>query len=160
MNPRIQVMLDSRELEAFAAPDEEVAARWRKAVHSYIDSRKGLSADSAVTLCYQAALQVATTVLRAAGYRTRVSATGHHRLTFEALRALGIENLSPLGGELNKLRRRRHQAVYEWEPEDESAGIDPARLDELVARMLPLAYDWLREQRPTVTLDPPPGGVS
>lgn len=158
MNARIQAMVDSRELEPLPAEDREVAARWRKAVQTYADSQKDLSPDSVITLRYQAGLQAATAILRAAGYRVRMSATGHHRLTFEALRALGIDNLSPLGREMNDLRRRRHHAIYEWDDES-AAGMEPERLDEIVSRILQLGYDWLRNQRPSIAgdLDQPPG---
>ena len=154
MNPRIEMMVQSREIEAHPAPDREVAARWNDAVQSYTDSRKGLAPKSALTLCYQAGLQGATAVLRCAGYRVRSSATGHHRLLFEALRALEIEDLSPLGREMNDLRRRRHHAVYEWDDDEESAaGMDPERLEEIVGRLLARAHGWLREQRPPIARD-------
>ncbi|MBA4159382.1 MAG: hypothetical protein H0X65_18200, partial [Gemmatimonadetes bacterium] len=42
-----------------------------------------------VTLGYQAALQAASAVLEAAGYRTRGQMGGHHFNTFYALAALG-----------------------------------------------------------------------
>ena len=159
MNPRLQMMVESREVEPFAAPDEEVAARWRRAVRSYADSRKGLSVESMVTLCYQAGLQAATAIVRAAGYRVRTSASGHHRLTFEALRGLGIEEVSPLGREINALRRERHHAVYEWDAgEDEAAGLDPGALDAVVRKLLTHGHAWLAEQRPGVAreLEPLP----
>ena len=35
MNPRLRIMVDSREIEAAEAPDREVVARWRKAVGTY-----------------------------------------------------------------------------------------------------------------------------
>ena len=97
MNPRLQAMIDSRELEQAEAPGAEVAARWKRAVQSYVDSRQDLSPESVVTLGYQAGLQAATTVVRAAGYRVRASHSGHHRTTFEALRALDVPGLSSLG---------------------------------------------------------------
>lgn len=159
MNPRVEMMVQSRELEADAASDREVVARWRDAIQTYADSRQGLSPKSALTLCYQAGLQGATVILRASGYRVRASATGHHRLVFEALRALGIDGLSPLGREMNDLRRRRHHAVYEWDDDDgeSAAGMDPELLEDVVGRMLRLGHTWLRDQRPAVAaeLDPP-----
>lgn len=159
MNPRIQIMVQSQQLEPNEAEDREVLARWRKAVRTYADSRKDLGPDSVLTLSYQAGLQAATAIVRAAGYRVRHSASGHHRIAFEALRALGIADLSPLAREMNDLRRERHHAVYEWDDDDEGAeGMDPARLDEIVSRLLRLGHQWLRNQRPSIAadLDPPP----
>jgi hypothetical protein len=130
-------------------------------VRSYEDSRKGLSPDSAVTLCYQAGLQVATAIVRAAGYRVRSSAAGHHRLTFEALRALEIADLSPLAREINTLRRERHHAVYDWDddPEDGSAGMNLEALTSVVERLLASGHRWLREELPSIAaeLEKPPG---
>lgn len=77
MNPRIQVMLDSRQLEEQVAEDTEVGGMWAKAVRTLRSSEvTGLDPDSAFTLAYQAALQASTSVVRAAEYRVR--GEGHH----------------------------------------------------------------------------------
>jgi hypothetical protein len=89
MNPRLQVMLDSRQIEAAAAGDDEVRGMWSKAVRSLHSSRvEGLDTDSTFTLAYQGALQAATAVVRAAGFRVR--GDGHHHHTFAAVAALGL----------------------------------------------------------------------
>jgi hypothetical protein len=86
MNARLQVMLESRQLEALAAPDAEVLGMWAKAVRSFHSSTlAGLDGDASFTLAYQAALQLATALVRAAGYRTRGEA--HHHHTFAAVAA-------------------------------------------------------------------------
>lgn len=69
MNARLQIMLDSRQLEALAAGDDEIAGMWSKAVRTLRSSGvPGLDADAAYTLAYQAALQAATALVRAAIY--------------------------------------------------------------------------------------------
>lgn len=113
MNARLQIMVESRELEVAAAPDREVNGRWRKAVVTYQDAAKNLSSDSKLTLYYQAGLQAATALIRASGFR--VLGTDHHRHTFEALRALDLADLSAIAREMNAFRRSRHQAIYDWD---------------------------------------------
>ncbi len=156
MNPRIRVMVDdSRELEELASDGAEIAAMWRKAVRSFHDSRmEGLAVDSAVVLAYQAGLQTATTLVRAAGYRVKDTPKGHHRIAFEALIALGVPRISELGRHLNAFRPTRHAAMYDAEPESEARRTE---IDGIVGRLLPLAYHWLRSYRPEIAeaLDSP-----
>lgn len=159
MNPRLQVMIDSREIEAADAPGEEVAARWRRAVDTYVDAGKDLGASSRLTLYYQAALQASTALIRASGFR--VLGSDHHRHTFEALHALGLGELSMLGRAMNAFRRSRHQAVYDWQeapgnPADEAATL--RELAENVRRMLVLGHAWLAANRLDGPggFDPPP----
>jgi hypothetical protein len=159
MNARLQIMVDSREIEAAEAPDREVAARWRKAVGTYQDAGKDLGQDSRLTLYDQAGLQAATALVRAAGFR--VLGTDHHRHTFEAIRALEAGELSRIAREMNAFRRSRHQAIYDWD--DTPPGDSPdasAELEELgskVGRMLELGYAWLVANRPGIAdeVDPP-----
>lgn len=116
MNFRIQVMLDSRQLEAQPAEDTEVGGMWAKAVRTLRSSEvEGLDPDSAFTLAYQAVLQASTAVIRAAGYRVRGEA--HHHHTFAAVAALGLGDLSEAARDLNVIRQKRHGAVYDWETE-------------------------------------------
>ena len=91
VNARIQIMLDSREIEQLAAPDEEVVGMWRKATTTLRSSAvHGLEEDpdSRFTLMYQAALQGATAVVRAAGYR--VKGDDNHHITYAAVAALNL----------------------------------------------------------------------
>ncbi len=114
MNERIRIMLRSREIEESAAPDEEVVTVWGKAVETHRASlTPGLTSDPALSLVYQAALQSATAVLRAAGYRVRGS--GHHHHTFVAVAALSDGDLSRAARSLDQARQKRHEAVYGWE---------------------------------------------
>ena len=151
MNPRIRVMVeDSRELEELPADDAEILGMWRKAVQSYRDSGlPGLGAESALVLRYQAGLQIATTVLRAAGYRVKDTPRGHHRIAFEALAALAIPDLSQLGRRFNALRPTRHNAIYDWEHTRDPRDADEVKA--IVEQMAPLAHEWLRAQRPHLT---------
>lgn len=152
MNARLQIMVESREIEEADAPDREVVARWRKAVGTYRDAAKDLAADSKLTLYYQAGLQASTALVRASGFR--VLGTDHHRHTFEALRALDVGDLSTVAREMNAFRRSRHQAIYDWDEgtpsdtSDEAASL--AALAHTVDRMIRLGHGWLMEIRPGV----------
>jgi hypothetical protein len=158
MNARLQIMVDSREIEEAEAPGREVLARWRKAVGTYRDAERDLGRDSRLTLYYQAALQAATALVRAAGFR--VLGTDHHRHTFEAVRALEAGELSRIAREINAFRRSRHQAIYDWDDVPADAPQGEAELEKLageVGRMLELGRDWLAANRPDIAgeIDPP-----
>jgi hypothetical protein len=130
-------MVDSREIEEADAPDREVVARWRKAMGTYRDAAKDPGDDSKLTLYYQAGLQAATGLIRAAGFR--VLGTDHHLHTFEALRALDLGDLSTVAREMNAFRRSRHQAIYDW---DEGLPGDAAHEAASLAA-LARSVDWL-----------------
>lgn len=150
MNPRIQVMLDSRQIEAVPAGDPEVQGMWSKAARSLQSSSAGgLDADSAFTLAYQGALQAATAIIRAAGYRVR--GEGHHHHTFAAAGALDLGELSGAARELNVIRQKRHGAIYDWETA--VCDRDLAALRSATARLVEHGREWLREQRPHCLLD-------
>lgn len=149
MNPRLQVMLDSRQIEAAAAEDGEVQGMWMKAIRSLRSSRvEGLDADSAFTLAYQGALQVATAIVRAAGLQVR--GEGHHHHTFAAVAALGLGEISDSARDLNVIRQRRHSAVYDWETSVQEK--DLASLRSAADRLLEHGHVWLTEQRPQLEL--------
>jgi hypothetical protein len=139
-------MLDSRELEELAARDEEVLGMWRKATKSLRSAATpGLDddPDARLILLYQAALQGATAVVPAAGYRVR--GQHNHHITFAAVAALGSVDLSEAARDLNVLRQKRHAAVYDWE-----AQVGPEQVEELREATLSLlraADAGLRAQR-------------
>jgi hypothetical protein len=155
VNPRIQVMLDSRQIEERRAEDAEVAGMWEKAVRSLRSSRvPGLDADAAFTLAYQAALQASTAVLRTAGYRVR--GDGHHHHTFAAVAALALGELSDAARDLNVVRQSRHGAVYDWHARTEEK--DLTFLRSAAARLFGEAHSWIAAQRPQLasSLPAPP----
>jgi hypothetical protein len=149
MNPRLQVMLDSRQIEAAAAGDDEVRGMWSKAVRSLHSSRvEGLDTDSTFTLAYQGALQAATAVVRAAGFRVR--GDGHHHHTFAAVAALGLGEISDAARDLNVIRQRRHGAIYDWETSVQEKEL--ASLQSAADRLIEYGRVWLTEQRPRLEL--------
>jgi hypothetical protein len=114
MNPRLQIMLDSRQIESIPPAPGEVEGMWAKAVRTLGSaSLAGLDPDARFTLLYQAALQAATAVIRGAGFSVRGDA--HHHHTFAAVAALDLGDLSDAGRDLNVIRQKRHKAIYDWE---------------------------------------------
>ena len=112
MNARIRILLDSRDIEELTAPDVEIAGMWSKAIRTYHSAAvPGLEndLDARFTLFYQSALQGATAVVRAAGYRVR--SDHNHRITFTTLAALDAGDLSEVARDLNGMRQGRHAAV-------------------------------------------------
>jgi hypothetical protein len=149
MNPRLQVMLDSREIEAAPAEDEEVLGMWAKASRSLHSSGiTGLDEDSAFTLAYQGALQAATAIIRAAGYKAR--GEGHHHHTFAAAAALNLGDLSDAARDLNVIRQRRHEAIYDWETVTRAR--DVAALRSAANRLFDHGRKWLQAQRPHLSI--------
>ena len=55
--PRIQRLIESRDMEAIEPDPERVTGLWEKALASNQDSRKGLNPDNAISLAYQAGFQ-------------------------------------------------------------------------------------------------------
>jgi hypothetical protein len=152
VNPRIQIMLDSRQLEESAAEAGEVEGLWRKAVQARASSMvPGLDPNARFTLVYQAALQAAAAVVRAAGFRARGDA--HHHHTFAAVAALDVGEASDAARELNVIRRKRHGAIYDWETQ-----LDEQHVEEIRAqadRLFRHAEPWLRTRHLAIAPLPP-----
>ena len=118
---------------------------WQKAVQSLRSSELvGLDADAAFTLAYQAALQAATAVIRAAGYRAKGG--DHHHHTFAATAALDLGELSEAARDLNVIRQKRHGAIYDWQARTQEK--DLAALRSATDRLFSEAHRWLTIQRP------------
>lgn len=153
MNPRIQIMIESRHLEEVAAAEGEVEGLWRKAVQTRTSSAAaGLDPNAQFTLAYQAALQASMAVLRAAGLRVRGDA--HHHHTFAGVAALQLGEASHAARDLNLIRSKRHGAIYDWE-----TSLEPKHVEEIRAaadRLFHHAEPWLRRTHPGI--DPLPAG--
>ncbi|MDQ3605709.1 MAG: hypothetical protein M3418_05935 [Gemmatimonadota bacterium] len=150
MNARIRIMLDSRDIEEQAAEDAEVLGMWEKATRTARSAAVTAlddDPDARFTLLYQSALQAATSVVRAAGYRVR--GDHNHQITFAAVAALGSGDLSEAARDLNVIRQGRHAAIYDWQATTEAAPL--ADLRNATMTLLQEAFSWLQMQRPTLT---------
>lgn len=149
MNARIRILLDSRDIEELAAEDAEILGMWGKAIRTYRSAGvPGLEddLDARFTLLYQSALQGATAVVRAAGYRVR--GDHNHQITFATVAALGASDLSEAARDLNVVRQGRHAAVYDWEAMTTREQL--ADLQSATAALLREAFAWLSIQRPSL----------
>lgn len=150
MNARIRILLDSRDIEELAAEDAEILGMWGKATRTYRSAAvPGLEGDpdARFTLLYQSALQGATAVVRAAGYRVR--GDHNHQVTFATVAALGAGALSEAARDLNVVRQGRHAAVYDWEATTSREQL--ADLRSATAALLHEAFSSLLVQRPSLT---------
>ncbi|HSX38588.1 MAG TPA: SAV_6107 family HEPN domain-containing protein, partial [Chlamydiales bacterium] len=72
----------------------------------------GLSPDRKFATAYNAALQLATIVLRANGYRTNPSKAGHHRICIQVLPLIMGEKYTSFSDYLDTCRLKRHACEY------------------------------------------------
>lgn len=149
MNARIRIMLDGRDIEELAAPDGEVLGMWGKAIRTHRSAAlPGLEEDpdARFTLLYQSALQAATAVVRAAGYRVR--GDHNHQITFAAVAALGSPILSEAARDLSVIRQGRHAAIYDWEATTEASQL--LDLQRATGSLLREAQAFLLTLRPSL----------
>lgn len=106
----------------------------------------GLSRDRRFATAYGAALQLATVVLRASGYRTSTGAGGHHWRTIKLLPELIGVDQKGRTAYLDSCRRARNQADY-----DRIDVVSQAELVELLEEVLRFrteVLEWLRMKHP------------
>jgi hypothetical protein len=153
---RIQRLIEGRQIEQVTPDPQRVEGLWNKALAAAADSRKGLSADNAVSLAYQAGFQASSAVLEAAGFRTRGQSTGHHHDTFYALSDLPFPGLAEVHGESERIRKMRTDAFYgAGSATPEQVAAVQAWLD----RLLSACWRSLVETRPDLRDRlPPPAG--
>ncbi|HEX8903218.1 MAG TPA: hypothetical protein VF771_00075 [Longimicrobiaceae bacterium] len=150
MNERVQILLQSRQLEERSAPDAEVRSAWEKAIATRRSvETTGRYPESDFSLIYQSALQASTAVLRCAGYRTRGG--DHHHNTFTGVAAIGAGELSRAGRDLDDMRPVRREAVYATQI---AIGADDvAELRQRTDRLFSEAYRFILDSRPALATD-------
>jgi hypothetical protein len=146
---RIDRLIESRSLEPLPAEDDEVAAIWGAALREWSDSAvPGLSTAGSFTHVYQAAFRAATTLIRAAGYRTRGAVGGHHHVTFYFAALLGDAELERISDRMQGIRGDRHAALYGDEEAIEPDDLDRARM--AVRELLAHTHRWIAAARPSI----------
>ncbi len=109
----------------------------------------GLSVDRRFATAYAAALQLATVVLRASGYRASSRSGGHHWRTISLLPELMGPEQQSRRLYLDSCRRARNEADY-----DRIGVVSESELLELLEDTLDFRNDvlaWLSEQHPTLS---------
>ncbi len=108
---------------------------------------EALSSDRRFATSYNAALQAATAMMYAEGYRT--TGVGHHRTTFEFLKAVSVREFGDLADYLDDCRRKRNRADY--------VGVGYASDTEAryllveARKFAEMARTWMRVQHPDLT---------
>lgn len=108
-----------------------------------------LSADRRFTTSYNAALQLATIVLRVSGYRS--SGVGHHWVTFQVLPVIMGDEEQNRADYFDACRRKRNQADY-----DAAGQISSSEAAELLAEVFSFrrhVLDWIRDHHPEYLSD-------
>ncbi|HEX8831743.1 MAG TPA: hypothetical protein VF705_11275 [Longimicrobium sp.] len=143
--PRIQRLIEARDMELVAPDPDVVSGLWEKAVASNEDSRKGLSPDNAITLAYQAGFQACTALLEAHGYRAKGANPGHHYRVFYATAGLGYPALKDVDAASESVRKGRTKSFY-------TGGVQGAEQVEALHGwldgLLPAVYGALSEVAP------------
>jgi uncharacterized protein (UPF0332 family) len=107
---------------------------------------KGLSADNAFGLAYEAAFLLAKAVIACAGYRVR--GLGAHHTTFVALEVAVGSSISQAATYFDRCRRKRHELSYD------AAGVasesEVEELIEEVKRFQSTVEDWIVKNHPAL----------
>ena len=109
---------------------------------------KGLSTDRKFATVYNAALQLSTIVLHAAGYRTKGHTGGHHWVTVLSFPDIMGKNQKTRSDYFNACRAKRNVTDY-----DRVGEISESDLAELLKEVLSFRKDviaWLLEYHPTL----------
>lgn len=145
MMTSLQQLLAEGRLQRQPAVPAEINALFKVAARDLADAGVlGLSEDRRFATAYNGALQLATIVLRAEGYRTRGS--GHHRTTIAALPLLMGGSFESIADYLDACRSRRNTVDYD------GIGIateaDVAELTLEARELEALVRAWLTEHHP------------
>lgn len=103
-----------------------------------------LSADRRFATAYNAALQAATAMMYADGYRT--AGVGHHRTTFEFLKIISAREFGGLADYFDDCRRKRNRADYVGV--GYTSDTEASHLLAEAQRFAAVAQDWIRERHP------------
>jgi len=150
MNDRLEILLQSRQIEERPAPDAEVRSAWEKAVMT----RRSVAGmrdfpETEFSIIYTSALQAGTAVLRCAGDRTRGG--DHHHNTFAGVAAVGTDDLARAGRDLDSMRSARHEAVYATQIVVDND--DVVDLRRKAGRLFMAAYRFIADSRPALAAD-------
>ncbi len=140
------LLADGR-IRSHSTSAREVADLMRVVDRDLVDAAVAqISTDRRFATAYNAALQLATIVLHAAGYRT--AASGHHWATFHVLPEIMGSQTQSRADYLDYCRAKRNVSDY-----DRAGEISDSELQELIAEVLAFRRDllaWLRGHHPAL----------
>jgi hypothetical protein len=105
-----------------------------------------LSTDRRFITAYNAALQLTTIVLRAAGFRTNPNKAGHHRITIDALPEILGRDHQELSDYLHACRIKRNMSDYTSTGEVSAAEV--AEIIKEVKALKSLVKEWVKKTHP------------
>ena len=139
----LEQWLTEGKLKAHQTTSQEVAQLMEAVERNIRDaSIEELSADNRFTIAYQAALQLATIVLYASGYRPSAS-MGHHYVTLQSLRFTMGSSSKSRAYYLDNCRKMRNASEYERSGVVSDHGVE--ELLEEVGTFRQDVLDWLKK---------------
>ena len=140
--------LDEKRIKPHQATAEEIKSLFNLVDRDLSDAVvSGLSADMRYTIAYNGALQLATVVLHACGYRT--SKIGHHWVTFQVLQELLGPDSEERSDYFDNCRAKRNAAEYV-----EVGAVSEAEVKELIEEVQAFkqdVLDWLQQHHPNLS---------
>ncbi len=112
----------------------------------------GLSSDRRFITAYNAALQLTTIVLRAAGYRTNPNKPGHHRISIDALNEIIGKEFEELSNYLNTCRIKRH--ICDYTSSGEVSDFEASEIVKEIKDFKTFVITWIQKTHPHFL--PPP----
>jgi hypothetical protein len=144
----LQRFLAERRLRREKCDPGEIRRLFQVAGRDLSDSNvAGLSADRRFATAYNAALQLATAVLRAEGYRT--AGVGHHATAIVSLRLIVGAEVDELADYLDACRSKRNTVDYDGVGVATEA--DVVELIGEVEALRAVVVAWLAERHPELT---------
>jgi uncharacterized protein (UPF0332 family) len=105
--------LKEEKLKPQKTSKEEIAQLFKIVDRDLSDAEiRGLSADRRFITAYNAALQLATIVLRVSGFRTNPNKAGHHRISIDALSEILGKEFQDIADYLNACHIKRNICDY------------------------------------------------
>ena len=113
MKTSLNNWLKEEKLKPHKTSKEEIAQLLKIVDRDVSDAGiRGLSTDRRFITAYNAALQLATSVLRISGFRTNPNKAGHHRISIDALPEILGKEFQDMADYLNACRVKRNICDY------------------------------------------------
>lgn len=113
MKSNLSEFLQENHLKLQAPTKNEIEQLFQVVLRDLRDAKfPGLSNDRKFATAYNAALQLATIVLRSMGYRTNPSKSGHHRVCIQVLPLIMGKKYIAFSDYLDTCRLKRHACEY------------------------------------------------
>lgn len=109
----LKTWLKDEKIKAHKTSKEEIQKLFKIVDRDLADAEiPELSSDRKFITAYNAGLQLATIILRVAGFRTNPNKSGHHRISIDALNEIAGKECEGFSNYLNTCRIKRHARDY------------------------------------------------